>query len=131
LEQKNIKNWLKKSAFKKCSVIIVNNLDISAILPHLNSQELLTDNDYQFLLSRYITDVKKAQYLLDVLPRKEKFFDKFEYCLRQTRTGTGHGEIAKALSESYKEIKERNSQLDALMVSHTPIQASDHEEVTI
>ena len=112
------KHEVEKHAFKKCSVIIVSNLDVSAIFPHLNSHGLLTDKDSQVLQNNYITNVDKAQYLLNVLPRKgKKFFDKFLYCLHQTRRETGHGDIAKALSASYKDIKERNSRVNTLMMS--------------
>ena len=111
-------NEIEKDAFKKCSVIIVKNLDISEIFPHLNSHGLLTDNDSQVLQNNYITDPKKAQYLLNVLPRKGKgFLDKFLYCLRQTKHGTGHGDIAKELSASYKDARERNARVDAFQTA--------------
>ena len=111
-----LKLEMKRLAFKKCSAVIVDNLDISAIFPHLNSHELLTEKDRQKLLNNYITDVDKAQYLLNALPRKgERFFDKFVYCLHQTKRGTGHGDIAKALSTSYKHIKERNTRVNSYL----------------
>ena len=72
----------------------------------MNSQELLTERDRQILLNEYTTNTDKAQYLLDALPRKERFFDKFLHCLYQTTNGTGHRDIAIALSSSYREINE-------------------------
>jgi len=109
------KHQLEKIAFEKCSVIIVQNLDISEIIPSLISQGLLTEKDRQMLiLNHHLSSVDKANYLLYVLPRKEKgFFDKFISCLHQTRHGTGHIDIANALSESYMEevmIRKNNSQ---------------------
>ena len=108
-----LEHQLEKIAFQKCSVIIVENLDISAILPHLSSYQLLTQKDTQTLLNRSTTAVEKAQYLLEALPRKDRgSFKKFKNCLRRTQCGTGHGDILKALVESYhEEVTERNSQI--------------------
>ena len=109
------KHRLEKVAFQRCSVIIVENLDISVILPHLNSKGLLTPKDRQTLINRLMTTTEKAQYLLEVLPRKNRgSLEKFKECLRETQYGTGHGDILRALSESYNQkVKERNSQVDA------------------
>lgn len=105
------KHQLEKIAFEKCSIIIVQNLDTSEILPCLISQGLLTEKDRQILIHQKLTNTDKALYLLDVLPRKEMgFFDRFKYCLYQTRDGTGHIDIANALSASYmKEVMIRKS----------------------
>ena len=64
------------------------------------------------LLNRSITTVEKAQYLLEALPRKSTgSLGKFKECLSKTQHGTGHGDILKALSESYNQkVKELNSQ---------------------
>ena len=111
---------MQKTAFQKCSVIITENLNISAIFPHLHSQELLTEKDCDILLSVYLTDVYKRQYLLNELPTKgEEFFKKILYCLRQTKSGTGHGDIEKALSTSYKEIQASYDRVGTLMMPHT------------
>ena len=70
--------------------MLVQNLDVSAILPYLNSKGLLTQKDSQMLLNRSITNVEKAEYLLDALPRKDKgFFKKFRDCLHKTQHATG------------------------------------------
>ena len=111
---------MQKTAFRKCSVIITENLNISAIFPHLHSQELLTEEDCDILLSVHLTDVYKRYYLLNELPTKgEEFFNKFLYCLHRTRYGTGHGDIEKALSTSYKEIQESYDRVGTLMMPHT------------
>ena len=103
------KHELEKIAFNKCSVKITQNLDIAAVLPHLNSYGLLTEKDLQTLLNKYLTDVEKANYLLDILPRKEHgFFETFIFCLCQSKDGTGHGDIVKALTTTMKEVKETN-----------------------
>lgn len=107
-----LEHELEKIAFQKCSVIIVDNLDISAILQYLNSSQLLTQKDCQMLLNRSTTDMEKAQYLLEALPRKDSgSLKKFKDCLRRTQHGTGHGDILKALIKSYnEEVTKRNSQ---------------------
>ena len=103
------KHQLEKQAFQKCSVIITDQLDISEILPHLISHGLLTDKDRQTLLNKVLTSVEKTHYLLDVLPRKDSgFFETFIFCLCQSKNGTGHGDIVKALTASFKEVKESN-----------------------
>ena len=95
---------LEESAFRKCSVIIVDKLDISEILSHLISHELLAKGDLQTLLNSAIPSLEKVHYLLNVLPKKETgFLVKFICCLWQTRNGTGHGDIASVLLVRYKE----------------------------
>ena len=106
-------------AFKKCSAEVKNNLDVPEIIPHLISQGLLTERDCQILLSNHTTNTEKVHYLLDVLPRKERFFTKFLHCLYQMKSGTAHGDIAMALSLIYTNTKDmqRNSQTTTLFSS--------------
>ena len=104
---------LSKNAFRKCSDIIATNLDVSEILPLLNSQGLLTEEDYQILSNNHITNRKRIQHLLYVLPRKEhRFLDKFMYCLHKTIEGTGHGDILEALVANYNEEVRKGSSVD-------------------
>lgn len=114
------RHQMKKIAFQKCSVIITENLNINVIIPYLNAQGLLTEEDHEILLSFHFTDTKKIQYVLKELPRKGNgFFDKFSYCLHQTKRGTGHGDIVKALSTTYREIRDSSNRVDTLMMPHT------------
>lgn len=118
------KHQLEKDAFTKCSVIISHNLDATEIFPHLNSCGLLTTKDCQHLLNK-TNNVDKAHYLLTVLPSKEGFFDKFIHCLHETKLGTGHGDIIKALLARYDEIKRGNFQADtAATVSPSYVNAN-------
>ena len=95
---------LSRIAFQKCSVTIKDNLDVPEIHPQLNSKGLLTKKDNEKLQNDYITNTKKILHLLDVLPKKgDRFLDDFLYCLGTTTKGTGHADIAKALSESYND----------------------------
>ena len=103
---------------------MVKNLDVPEITPHLNSQGLLTGRDLQILLNEHTTNTDKARYLLDALPRKERFFDKFLHCLYQTTRSTGHRDIAKALSLSYTE---RSSETTLPVAS--PVHTSSNKEV--
>ena len=105
---------LERVIFQRYSVEIVENLDVSEIFTHLNSQGLLTRKDRQMLL-KDITSTEKAQYLLDALPRKEEFFDKFLKCVHQTTDGTGHMDIIRALSANCREVMEGNFQAAGLI----------------
>ena len=98
---------LQTVTFQKCSDVIVNNLDVVAILPHLYSKDLITLHDLQKLLNSALTTMEKAQFLLDALPRKDRFYEKFQDCLHQTKDGTGHSDILEALSESYNQEVEK------------------------
>ena len=106
------KHQLESIIIEKCSVEIVEYLDVQEIFPHLNSQGLLTGDDRQILQNTCTTNKVKARYLLDALPRKEEgFLNKFLHCLYQTTSGTGHRNIAKALSASYEEVMKSNYQV--------------------
>ena len=88
---------MEEAAFQNCSVVITKNLDIVEIASHLNASGLLTQNDFQVLTNEAITPVKKAHHLLDVLPKKDRFFEKFLNCLDETANATGHKSIYNAL----------------------------------
>ena len=97
---------MEEKVLLRCSVKVNDNLDISAIIPQLMTQEMLTKKDQQTLLNWAITDVDKVHYLLKILPRKgEGFLHKFIHCLNETKGNTGHGDIVKALKAIYKELK--------------------------
>lgn len=110
-------------AFQKCSVEIIKKLDVKEITPYLNSHGLLTQHDLQTLLNKITTVEDKSLYLLEALPRKDRFFEKFLDCLHQTKFGTGHGAIHEALLTNY-----RNSQVDVSAV-FSSVQTTDSEEV--
>ena len=82
---------------------MTEKLDVSTILPHLNEQGMLSARDYQILISKYITDIDKIGYLIDILPRKTDFFRKLMICLHNSKYGTGHDDIIQALTK----LKER------------------------
>ena len=114
---------LEKRAFLRCSVIITEKLNISAILPHLNAQEMLTMDDYQTLTNKYITDTKKIEHLIYELPRKgNDFFGKFMFCLCESKCGTGHGDIVKALTQCKAKLEKDNERTDT-----SDVQEADEE----
>ena len=80
---------------------MVNNLDIVEITPYLNACGLLTQDDLQVLINKSTTPKEKALHLLEALPRKNRFFEKFLDCLDQTKNGTGHNVIHDALLMHY------------------------------
>ena len=116
-------------AFQACSRIITDKLDVKSIVPGLNSHHLLTQKDHQFLINQVHEDHDKIQYILLRLPRKaDGWFDKFLDCLCCTSATTGHGDIAKSLSEELKVVEIQNEG-SAASVSN-PIQvSSDDREV--
>ena len=99
---------LQQLALEECSVSVVNKLDVSAILPNLMARHLLTSDNRQVLMTCAKTQVEKAQYLLDILPRKNHgWFEQFVECLRETSDGTGHDDLVKELEAKLQEIKSK------------------------
>ena len=100
---------IETAAFQACSRIITDKLDVMIILPELNSHDLLTQKDYEFLINKTHEDYDKIQYLLYWLPRKANgWFKKFLDCLRLTSASTGHGYIADSLSEKLRVLETQN-----------------------
>ena len=137
-EQEN----LQRLALEECSVAFVKKLDPSAILPHLIAQHLLTDDDRQTLTTFARTQTEKAQYLVDIIPRKETgWFEKFLACLRQSADGTGHRDLVKQLEAKFQELLEKNvpkkkrvgsnSRIDTQQPVGRPRQNDRDEEVLI
>lgn len=99
---------MQRVALEECSVSFVNKVDVTAILPHLIKYHLLTHDDRQILMMGARTQVEKAQYLLDILPRKAKgWFEAFLECLRETADGTGHGDLVEDLEAKFAELNEQ------------------------
>ena len=100
---------LQRLALEKCNVAFVNKLDVAALLPHLISRHLLTDDDKQLLMREVNTKAQKAQYLLDIIPRKGKgWFESLLECLRESANGTGHRDLVKELETKFQEVLEKN-----------------------
>ena len=100
---------LQRLALEECNVIFVDKLNVSAILPHLISRHLLTDNEKELLTQFTRTNSEKVQYLLDIIPRKEKgWFELFIECLRESSNGTGHRDLVKELETKFQEQREKN-----------------------
>ena len=71
------------------------------------------------LLNRSTTEVEKAGYLLEALPRKDSgSLKKFKDCLHRTQQGTGHGDILKALLKSYHEAAKEVATIIYLVASY-------------
>ena len=97
---------MEEKVFLGCSPIISEKLDVSAILPYLNEQQMLNRKDYQTLINRFITEVDKIEYLIYILPKKSDFFGRFMYCLCMSKLGTGHNDIIKALHKLKAKLEE-------------------------
>ena len=60
----------KKSLLVHYSLLI-KKIDIGALLPHLVTMDLLTDDDKEVLMNIARTLTEKIHHLVDVLPRKD------------------------------------------------------------
>ena len=99
----SISEQIEKMALEESYSIICAKLDAVVLHPLLYSENLLTDKDSQFLTDECRAHVDKANYLVINLPRKRKgWFTAFQHCLLQTKDGTGHDEIYKALVSKHR-----------------------------
>ena len=100
---------LQRLALEKCNVVFAEKLNVSAILPQLIARHLLADDEKQMLIMPSTTNGQKAQYLLDIIPRKEKgWFEQFIECLRESTEGTGHRDLVKELETKFQELREQS-----------------------
>ena len=65
------------------------------MLPHLYSEDLLSDNEFEILSNSHRTRQEKINTLINGLPSKgSDFLIKFVGCLLKTTNGTGHEKLA-------------------------------------
>jgi len=84
----------------------MEKLNIPAVMPHLLAKGMLTHRDTQIMLNQSTPDVDKTAHLICVLPPQgDGFFEKFVFCLCESKLGTGHSDIIKSLTTALKEIK--------------------------
>ena len=87
----------------RCHTRIRTNLDIDAIFPHLNEQELLTDNEIYILQNNLHTIQERIDCLVQWLPRKGRDgLSRFIACLRSSRDALGHEELADLLNQEVR-----------------------------
>ena len=92
----------QKITLVKNHLLLREKLDVDAILPHLDANELLTVDDRDLLMNITWIQSEKINYLIRVLPKKSYgWFDKFLDCLDKSTCGTGHVDIKQALSITY------------------------------
>ena len=100
---------LQRLALEKCNVVFADKLNVSAILPQLIARHLLADDEKQTLIMPGSTNGQKTQYLLDIMPRKEKgWFELFIECLRESSDGTGHRDLVKELETKFQELRDQS-----------------------
>ena len=93
----------QKKALEKNYPVLIEKIDIGALLPHLIAMDLLTDEDKEILMNVAKTRTDKIHHLIDVLPRKAfGWFNNFLECLQRSSSGTGHADIIKMLSITYE-----------------------------
>ena len=93
----------QKKALQKNYPVLIEKIDIGALLPHLITMDLLTDEDKEILMNVAKTRTDKIHHLIDVLPRKAfGWFNNILECLQRSSSGTGHADIIKMLSITYE-----------------------------
>ena len=130
------KSKMENAAFRACSTIITEKLDVKSIYPELNSHHLLTQKDQQLLINPMHDDYDKIMYLLHRLPRKaDGWFDTFIQSLNRTSANTGHGNIADSLLRKLKEFEDQNANDSAFTSTPIPISPTmtceGHNEVQL
>ena len=99
----------QKRTLVKNHLLLREKLDVDAILPHLDANELLTVDDRDLLMNITRIQSEKINYLIHVLPKKSYgWFDKFLDCLDKSTCGTGHVDIKQALSITYDILSEED-----------------------
>jgi len=97
---------IQKEALETCHPILTRKLNADILQPLLQRKQLLTVYDCQYLQSDSRTHEEKTEYLVKILPRKQKrWFQSFLWCLNQSTNGTGHDMIYEVLVSKYEELK--------------------------
>ena len=100
---------LKELAWRKSSTEFNNYLNVETIYVPLNSRNCFTGPQCQELLNDSISSFKKINDLLGWMPGKGgNWFADFVSALNETKNGTGHAEIIKALQKNLYEAAKEN-----------------------
>ena len=86
---------------------ICQQLNLRAILSHLNEQGLLTSTENEELVNERFTTEERKNKLIEWIPSKgSDALTRFIVCLRKSAagTGTGHHELAKALEKQIRKV---------------------------
>ncbi|XP_065888385.1 death domain-containing ATP nucleosidase-like isoform X3 [Dysidea avara] len=103
---------LHRKALHQCSVELHSKLNPDSIVPYLQRDNLLTDNEENILTdsSKYRKD--KINSIISMLPTKGSgWWEKFIKALRNTTTGTAHNEVADKLEQQLAELSVDNDEL--------------------
>lgn len=96
---------LQRKTLKSCHDILAKKLDVSEVYPLMNQKDLLADEDKHFLLvDTGKSTIAKVNYIIEMLPRKEEWWDKFIDCLRESTSGTAHKLLASTLTSRLKRL---------------------------
>jgi len=106
---------LQRKVLKMCFPAIKNMVDISVIVPHLKSNNLLTKENIKMLTSVSKTQHEKADYLVYILPRKNNgWFEKFVHCLELSAEVARHADLVKELTVTLDDMKEMKNTSQSL-----------------
>ena len=98
---------LSESVLRSLHSQICHQLNLRAILPHLDEQGLLTPTENEQLRNELFTTEERKNKLIEWIPSKgSDALTRFIVCLRKSAegTGTGHHELAKALEKQIREV---------------------------
>ena len=92
---------------KRYSPDLMQYINIRSLLPHLQANCLVTDEDVSYLTNSHKTEQDRIEYLLSKIPRNgPSTFDRFVECLRGERGHSGHQYLAKQLRAANERIKQ-------------------------
>lgn len=93
LEPRNFKTVLKENG-----PYLIDHINLTAILPHLYAQHMLTDAEYEELQMNTVAEHSRIMRLLAILPKKGKSgLQRFLTALRNSSDHLSHQEIAEKL----------------------------------
>ena len=94
---------LQENALRACHKALRNQLNVMEIYPCLNSRNLLTKEEGHYLCNDGNSIGKKIDYVIDILPRKQRgWWDELICCLGESTAGTAHEYLASKLANQLK-----------------------------
>ena len=100
---------LHRKALHQCSVELHSKLNPDSIVPYLQRDNLLTDNEENILMDSSKYRKEKINFIVSMLPTKGSgWCEKFIKALRSTTTGTAHNEVADKLEQQLAELSVDN-----------------------
>ena len=93
---------LQEKTLLSCHDVLKKKLDVKEILSQMNSKNLLTAEDRHVLLDTNKSAETKVSHIIEMLPRKEGWWEKFIASLRESTSGTAHEYLGSTLTNQLK-----------------------------